>query len=136
MNDDLLNILSGGSSDPDQRQLLDYLNNRLSEKDKYEFEKNMAGSDLLREAVEGLEKFGDRKEVAALVEQLNHQLRAQLEKKKARKLKRELKNPAWVYVAIVLLLVLVMVAFLVIRRYTANREPPPLPRTSRSASAH
>ncbi|HVZ95951.1 MAG TPA: hypothetical protein VG847_03690 [Chitinophagaceae bacterium] len=122
MKDDLLDILSGGHKDIDNQKLLDYLSNQLKEEEKYEFEKSMADSDMLNDVVEGLEKFKDKKEVTALVEQLNSHLKKQLERKKERKLKRELKNPLWLYFSIVILLILVLVAFIIIRKFLENKE--------------
>ena len=38
MNDDLLNILSNGNKDIDNQKLVDYLDGKLSEKEKHEVE--------------------------------------------------------------------------------------------------
>ncbi len=127
MNDDLLNILSGDNDNIDNQKLLDYLSNKLTEEERYEFEKHMADSDMLSDVTEGLEKFKDKKDVAALVEQLNANLKKQLEKKKGRKLKREIKSPLWLYLSIVILLILVLIAFIIIRRFLEDKEDPKAP---------
>src|SRR5665647_2776120 len=105
MEDDLLNILSGSNKDIDNQKLMDYLSDKLSQQEKHEFEEKIVDSEMLSDVVEGLEKFKNKKDVSALVEQLNVNLKKQLEKKKAKKLKREIKNLNWLYFTIVLILI-------------------------------
>ena len=52
MNDDLLNILSNSNKDIDNQRLMDYLSGKLTEKERHEVEKMMAGDDFMNDAVE------------------------------------------------------------------------------------
>ena len=122
MSDDLLNILSNGNEDIDNQKLLDYLNDALSETEKHEFEKEMVTSDMLNDVVEGLGKFKNKKDVNALVEQLNSNLKKQLQKKKSKKLKREIKNLNWLYFAIVMILIIILIAFIVIKNHIESEK--------------
>ena len=106
MDDELLNILSNSNKDIDNQKLMDYLSDKLSKEEKHEFEGNMAGSEMLNDVVEGLEKFKNKKDVSALVEQLNANLKSQLNKKREKKLKREIKNINGLYFSIILVLLL------------------------------
>lgn len=117
MSDELLNILSNSNKDIDNQKLIDYLNDKLSQEDKHEFEKNMADSEMLNDVIEGLQKFKNKKDISAFVEQLNINLKKQLEKKKEKKSKREIKNLNWLYFYIILILVIVLIAFLIIKKY-------------------
>src|ERR1700693_2095086 len=124
MNDELLNILSNSNKDIDNQKLMDYLSDKLSREEKHEFEKKMIDSDMLSDIVEGLEKFKNKKDVSALVEQLNTNLKKQLEKKKAKKLKREIKNLNWLYFSIILILVIILIGFLVIKYHLESGQNP------------
>lgn len=124
MSDDLLNILSGSNEDIDNQKLLDYLGDKLSPEDKHEFEKNMADSEMLNDVIEGLEKFKSKKDVSALVEQLNSNLKKQLEKKRSKKLKRRIKELPWLYVTIVLILIIILIGFLLIKKHLEGDAAP------------
>jgi hypothetical protein len=67
--------------------------------------------------VEGLENFKDKKDVSLMVQQLNSELKKQTAKKKARKEKRKLKDQPWLYISLVTLLLLVIIAYMVIKKY-------------------
>ena len=117
MNDELKNILANSNKDIDNQKLMDYLSNKLPAGEKHEIEKQMADSEFINDAVEGLEEIKDKKHLSSFVEQLNNNLQKQLEKKKKRKLKRSLKDQPWLYLAIVLLLLLIIICFIVIKRH-------------------
>ena len=122
MEDELLNILSNSSKDIDNQKLMDYLADKLSQEEKHEFEKKIVDSEMLSDVVDGLEKFKNKKDVSALVEQLNAKLKKQLEKKKAKKLKREIKNLNWLYFSIVLILIIILIGFLIIKKHLENEK--------------
>lgn len=135
MNDELLNILSNSNKDIDNQKLMDYLSDKLSEKEKHEFEKNIVNSEMLNDVVEGLEKFKNKKDVSTLVEQLNTNLKKLLEKKKEKKLKREIKNLNWLYISIILILIIILIGFLVIKKHLENeKNPTKIPAKKETAS--
>ncbi len=124
MNDELLNILSNSNKDIDNQKLMDYLSGKLSPAESHEFEKSIVDSEMMNDAVEGLEKFKNKKDVSALVEQLNSNLKKQLEKKKSKKLKRKFKDLPWLYLTIILVLIIILISFLVIKRYLDDEKNP------------
>lgn len=117
MNDDLLNILSQGNKDIDNQKLIDYLAGKLSGKEKYEFEKNLLDSDLARDAVEGLNKFQNKKNPVLIAEQINRHLHNQLAHKKSVKEKRRIKDLPWLYFTIILLIIIILIAFFVVWKF-------------------
>ena len=127
MDDELLNILSNSNKDIDNQKLMDYLSDKLSQEEKHEFEKNIADSEMLNDVVEGLEKFKNKKDVTALVEQLNANLKKQLKKKKEKKLKREIKNLNWIYFSIILILIIILIGFIIIKKHLENERNQKLP---------
>jgi hypothetical protein len=119
MSDDLKDILSNLNKDIEQDKLLDYLNKKLSAAEAHEVEKQMADDEFMNDAVEGLENFKNKESLSLLVEQLNKDLKKQTEKKKLKKEKRKLKDQPWLYITIVTLLLLVIIGYLVIKKYLA-----------------
>jgi hypothetical protein len=117
MSDDLLNILSNNNEDIDSQKLMDYLNDKLSEEEKHEVEKTLVDSELINDAVEGLEKFKDKTELSSFVDQLNQKLKKQIEKKKTKKQKSRLKDLPWLYFSIVLVILIILVGFIVIWKH-------------------
>ena len=122
MDDKLFNILSNSNKDIDNQKLMDYLSGKLSAEEKHEIEKQMADSDFVNDAVEGLENVKNKKNLSTFVEQLNSDLHKQLDKKKKRKQKRALKDQPWLYLAIILLLLLTIICFIVIKRHLESEN--------------
>ena len=117
MNNEIIDILSNSNKDIDNQKLMDYLSNKLSNKEKHEVERLMADSELLNDAVEGLQQFENKKNISQFVDQLNTDLRKQLEKKAQRKQKHSLQNKPWLYLAIIILLLFIIIGFVVVRSY-------------------
>lgn len=120
MSNELLNILSNSNKDIDNQKLMDYLSGKLSAEEKHELEKQMIDSEMMNDAVEGLQNFDNKKALSAYVEQLNADLQKNLSKKKSRKQKRKLKEQPWLLMAIVIILVLIIICFIVIKKHLDN----------------
>jgi len=117
MSDDLKDILSNLNKDIEQDKLLDYLNKKLSADEAHELEKQMTDDVFMNDAVEGLEQFKNKKDLSLLVDQLNSELKKQTAKKKLKKEKRKLADQPWLYITIVTLLLLVVISFVLIKRF-------------------
>jgi hypothetical protein len=116
LSDKLKDILSNLSTEVDQETLLKYLEGRLSEEQKHEIEKRMLGSDFTDDAMEGLQEIRNKEKISSLVEQLNRDLHKKLEKKKKRREKLRFKDQPWLYIAIVIILLLIVLSYIVIHR--------------------
>ncbi len=117
MSDNLKDILSNLNKDIEQDKLLDYLRKKLSADETHELEKQMADDPFINDAVEGLEEFRNKQDLSLYVQQLNSELKKQLDKKNKRKEKRRLKEQPWLYISIVVLLALIVISYLVIRKF-------------------
>jgi uncharacterized membrane protein YvbJ len=95
---------------------MDYLSGKLSGQDKHEVEKWMIDNEFAAEAVEGLQKMGQKKDLNVYVEQLNKELNQYLNQKKKRRDKKKITNVPWSYFAILLILILIIVAYFIIRK--------------------
>ena len=122
MSEDLKDILSNLNKEIEQEKLLDYLNKKLSAPEAHEVEKQMADDEFMNDAVEGLEKFNNKQDVSLFVDQLNRDLKKQLDKKRMRKEKRKLKDQPWIYFAITILLVLLIVCYVLVKKYIDSRN--------------
>ena len=116
MNNDLLNILSNSNKDIDNQQLMDYLSGKLSAEEKHAVEKEMADNDFMNDAVEGLENIGNKKDIQGYVDELNASLQKSLTRKKQRRLKRRLREGPWGYLAILLIILLCIAAYIIVRK--------------------
>ncbi len=119
MNNDLLNILSNSNKDIDNQKLMDYLSGKLSEQEKHEVEKWIVDNDFENEAIEGLQKMSGRP-IGIYVDQLNKDLNQYLEQRKRRREKTKIVSAPWIYVAIVLILLLVIIGYIVIHRLQSH----------------
>jgi hypothetical protein len=117
MNEELYNILSNNDTDIDSGKLMDYLHGKLTGEEKHKVEKAIAESEFLNDAIEGLEKVKGSGKLQGYVEQLNKGLQNQLERKKLRREKRKLKENPWIYLAIIVILLFSILAYVVIRQY-------------------
>lgn len=135
MDNDLKDILSNSNKDIDNQKLMDYLMNQLSKKDSHQLEQDMTADEFLNDAVEGLQKVNNKKDVQAYVDQLNYDLQKQTAKNKKRKEKRKLKDQPYLYISIILILLLIVISFLVIRhRINAKKIADPAVTTLVSSS--
>src|SRR6185436_8915767 len=114
MSDKLKDILSHLSTEVDQETRLKYREGRLSDEQKHELEKKMLDSEFTDDAMDGLQEIGSKDNISSLVEQLNRDLHKKLEKKKKRREKLRFKDQPWLYVAIVIILLLIVLSYIVI----------------------
>lgn len=116
MSSDLLNILSNSNKDIDNQKLMDYISGKLSGKDKHEVEQWMIDNNFESEALEGLQTIKSKKDLDLYVTELNKELNKYLQIKKQRRDKKKIKEIPWSYLAIVVVLILIIIAYLVIQK--------------------
>ncbi len=114
MNDEKKISLSG--SEADQQKVLNYLNGKMNDAGAHEFEKVMNEDPFMSDAIEGLENVKDKEQLNALVHQMNTELTKQVKLKKLRKEKRNFMQDQWIYLAVIIILILTVVAFIVIKK--------------------
>jgi hypothetical protein len=122
MSNDLKDILSNSNKDIDNQQLMDYLSSHLSKTQEHDVEKAMNDDDFMNDAMEGLQQMQESKNIPVYIEQLNHELNKQIAKNKKRKEKRRFKDSPYSYFAIIILLLLMIVCFVMVKRYIDNKK--------------
>lgn len=120
MSENLKDILSNLNQDVDQETLLRYLQEKLSAEEQHELEKQMIDSDFDSDALEGLQNFKNKKDIAALVENLNKDLKRRTEKKERFREKLKLNTDTTVIIAIIILLLLIVLSYMIIQKQAAN----------------
>lgn len=116
MPDNLKDILSHLSTDIDQETLLLYLQDKLPATKKHEVEKILSENEFANDALEGLQQFGDKKQIAHIVEILNRDLKKKVEKKILRREKLKIKDQPWLYLAIFIFILLIVLCYMIIHR--------------------
>ena len=116
MNENLKDILSNLNPDIDQETLLQYLQGKLSAQEQHELEKQILGNDFDSDALEGLQEFQNKKNIAALVDQLNTDLKRRTEKKKRFRERLKLKLDANLLVAIIIILLLIILSYFILHK--------------------
>ena len=116
MLDKLKDILSNLSTEVDQETLLKYLEGKLSDEQRNEVEKKMMNTNFNDDAMEGLQEIKNKEKISSLVEQLNRDLHKKLEKKKKKREKLRLKDQPWLYIAVFIILLLIVLSYIVIHR--------------------
>ncbi len=116
MPDNLKDILSHLSTDIDQETLMLYLQDKLSDERKHEVEKKLLDNEFANDAMEGLQEFKDKQQVAYMVEMLNRDLKKKTEKKKQRREKMKLRDQSWLYISIIIIILLIIISYIVVRK--------------------
>ncbi|GAC1441494.1 MAG: hypothetical protein NVSMB63_09120 [Sediminibacterium sp.] len=113
---DLKNILKQ-DDEMNSEGLMKYLEGKASDAERFAIEKQMADSDFMNDAVEGLQEFTDTKLVRQYTEQLNGQLHARTRGTQRRKKKSRMDSQHWTLIAIAAILLLCVLAYFVIQLY-------------------
>lgn len=116
MSDNLKDILSSLSTEVDQETLLKYLQGHLTEEQKNEVEKKMLDSHFTDDALEGLQEIKNKEKISLLVDQLNRNLHKKLYKKKQRREKLRFKGQPWLYIALLIILLLIVMSYFIIHK--------------------
>jgi hypothetical protein len=112
--EDLTDILKDDDN-INEEELRRYLSGNISEEERYDIEKKMAGSSFVNDAVEGLQKFSSHQKLDEYVKHLNKDLHQYLADKKEIKEKRKIKDLSWIIVAVIIILLLCMLAYIVVK---------------------
>ena len=109
-------ILSGKEEEINEEDLLKYLDENLPEAEKQRIEQKLSSSSFANDAVEGLQKFNDKKSLNVFVDQLNRNLHQQLNARKLKHEKRRIKDP-WILIAIITVLSICIIGYVMIHMH-------------------
>ena len=81
----------------------------------------MLENEFAEDAVEGLQAIKDKQHIDYMVEMLNRDLKKKLARKKQRREKMRIKDQPWLYVSLVIVILLIVIAYIVIRKSLAGQ---------------
>jgi hypothetical protein len=116
VHENLKDILSHLTTDIDQETLLLYLQDKLPAEKKQEVEETLSNNEFASDAMEGLQQVQDKKQISFMVDALNRDLKRKIDRKKQRREKLKLKDQTWLYVAILIFILLIVLSYMVIHR--------------------
>ena len=108
--------------DLNEDQLKKYLSGEISDEELHAVEKQMADSNFVNDAVEGLQAFGPSTNLDNYVKQLNKNLSRQLDIKKQHKEKRKIRDMQWIIIAVITILLLCVLAFVVVKMQREKQQ--------------
>ena len=103
-----------------EEELMQYLNNNLSNEKQHAIEMQMAESSFLDDAVEGLKEFDNKKNISNYTKELNKQLLKYTTRKKVGKSKRKFKQQDWIIMAVVIIMMLCLLGYFVVNEFEKN----------------
>lgn len=104
-----------------QENLIQYLQGSLPTSEIERIEQQMEDDAFLNDALEGLHQLRDAQQIKVVVEDLNQSIQEQVAARKHRRKKSPILSSFWVYVAIILLLILILSAYLIISLAMLNK---------------
>ncbi len=99
----------------DQEKMLQYLNDQLSHIESHQLESEMESDPFTYEAMEGLQQV-DNNKIPEVIDQLNISLRKEIKAKKRKKRNQIFSNQSWVFFAVILILILLIISYLVMKK--------------------
>ena len=114
MQENLKDILSNLSTEVDQETLLLYLQGKLTPEKQHELEKQMLDNEFHADALEGLQHFENKSQLAHIADELNRDLKKKTVKKKKLLTKQRIQAEPWLIITLVILLLLLILSYFII----------------------
>jgi hypothetical protein len=105
---------------PGEDELIQYLQERLSPEETHEIEMQMAESAFVNDAVEGLQAFQDKKNIAKLIQELNQELLKKTSKNKKRKGLKSYQQQDWIQLIVIIVILLCLLSYFMVQLYEKN----------------
>jgi len=102
----------------DPHKLMDYLEGKLSDKEKHEVESVLADSAFMDDAAEGLNEMKDKQKIASILFELNSQLHKKTQQRRKLQFSNRLPFPGWLIFTTVTVILLIVLAYIIYRMYT------------------
>jgi ABC-type bacteriocin/lantibiotic exporter with double-glycine peptidase domain len=97
-----------------QEKLIQYLEGSLPDLERQHIEKQLEEDEFLNDAMEGLHQITDSQQINQVVNDLNRSIQKQVTAQQRKKNKQPIFSLYWVYIAIILLIILILSAYLIL----------------------
>ena len=104
----------------DPQKLMDYLEGKLSDKEKHEVESVLADSAFMDDAADGLNEMKDKQKIASILFELNSQLHKKTQQRRKLQFSNRLPFPGWLIFTTVTVILLIVLAYIIFRMYTTS----------------
>ena len=104
----------------DPQKLMDYLEGKLSDKEKHEVESVLADSAFMDDAAEGLNEMKDKQKIASILFELNSHLHKKTQQRRKLQFSNRLPFPGWLIFTTVTIILLIVLAYIIFRMYTTS----------------
>jgi hypothetical protein len=105
---------------PSEDELIQYLQENLSPEEMHEIEMQMADSAFVNDAVEGLQAFQDKENIAKITQQLNKELIKKTSKKKKRKGLKSYQQQDWIQLIAIIIILLCLLSYFMVQLFEKN----------------
>ncbi len=106
--------ISSNERPVNQEKLIEYLEGSLSALERQHIEKQLEEDEFLNDAMEGLHQITDSQQIKQVVNDLNRSIQKQITTQQRKKNKQPIFSLYWVYIAIILLIILILSAYLIL----------------------
>jgi hypothetical protein len=105
---------------PSEDELIQYLQENLSPEEMHEIEMQMADSAFVNDAVEGLQAFQDKENIAKITQELNKELIKKTSKKKKRKGLKSYQQQDWIQLIAIIIILLCLLSYFMVQLFEKN----------------
>ncbi len=117
MTDILKDMFQNDESPIDRDTLLKYLNGELPKEEMHRVESLLLDSDMLNDAVEGLQAAGQGSRLPQIERDMEVRLKKQLKNRTEKKSRRTIKEMPWIYIFIIIIIIIILISFAVVKSY-------------------
>ena len=105
---------------PSEDELIQYLQENLSPEEMHEIEMQMADSAFVNDAIEGLQAFQDKENIAKITQELNKELIKKTSKKKKRKGLKSYQQQDWIQLIAIIIILLCLLSYFMVQLFEKN----------------
>lgn len=113
MADELENIFDFKNGDISKETFMKYLKGELTPEEQHEVEKAMVDSEMLSDAMEGLQSMGNSNRIPQIQNQIDNRLKDYLLKRKNKRERRKIKDMNWMIVFVIIVLGLALIGLVI-----------------------
>ena len=105
---------------PSENELIQYLKENLSPEEMHEIEMQMADSAFVNDAIEGLQAFQDKENIAKITQEINIELIKKTSKKKKRMGLKSYQQQDWIQLIAIIIILICLLSYFMVQLFQKN----------------
>ena len=105
---------------PSENELIQYLKENLSPEEMHEIEMQMADSAFVNDAIEGLQAFQDKENIAKITQEINIELIKKTSKKKKRMGLKSYQQQDWIQPIAIIIILICLLSYFMVQLFQKN----------------